>query len=316
MKIIISDPIGFEDEHIAMMVDSASGDTVVAPSEDELVKEMADAEVFFGYHSPEIFVSAPNLKWIQTTSAGLDAILTPEVVERGLLVSNASGLHAAPVVETAWALTLAVARGLKTFQQDQKDHVWNPFGPMDVNGRTAGIVGLGGIGRRYARIAAAFGMRVIAVDRHSPPKPDEVESLWGLERLNDLVAESDVLMIACPATVETQGLIGPEQLALMKPTAILVNIARGGIVDEPALIESLKNGRIAGAGLDVMKTEPLPADDPLWDTPGLILTPHIAGLSTDRSRRVVEFFCENLRRYKRGEELQNLVDQSCGYPVP
>ena len=316
MKIVISDPLGIEDAHMSLILEAAEDDTVVVPSEDDLAGEMSDAEVFFGYHSPEIFMSAPNLKWIQTTSAGLDAVLTPDVVERRLLVTNASGLHAAPVVETAWALTLAVSRCLKTFQRQQNEHVWEAFVPFDLNGRTAGIVGLGGIGRRYAGIAAAFGMRVIAVDLHSPPKPDQVESLWGLDRLNDLVAEADVLLIACPATAETQDLIGPEQIALLKPSAILVNIARGGIVDEPALIECLTEGRIAGAGLDVTRIEPLPADDPLWDTPRLVLTPHIAGWSTDRSRSVAEFFCENLRRYKSGESLKNLVDQTRGYPVP
>ena len=316
MKIVISDPLGFEDAHLSMIFEAAGDDTLVLPSEEDLVGELADAEVFFGYHSPDVFASAQNLKWIQTTSAGLDMILTPDVVERGLLVTNASGLHAAPVVETAWALTLAVSRCLKTFGRQQNEHVWESLVPYDLNARTAGIVGLGGIGRRYARIAAAFGMRVIAVDLHSPPKPDEVESLWELDRLDDLVAESDVLMIACPATAETQGLIGPKQIALLKPTAILVNIARGGIVDEPALIECLTAGRIAGAGLDVTKTEPLPADDPLWDTPRLVITPHIAGLSGDRSQRLAEFFCENLRRYRLGETLMNLVDQSRGYPVP
>lgn len=316
MKIVIADLLGFEDEHMAMLFEAAGDDTVAVPSEENLAGELAEAEVFFGYHSPEIFASAPKLKWIQTTSAGLDMILTPDVVERGLIVTNASGLHAPPVVETAWALTLAVSRCLDTFQRQQQQHLWEPRMPYDLNGRTAGIVGLGGIGRRYARIAAAFGMRVIAVDPHSPQKPDEVELLWGMDRLNDLVAEADVLMIACPATAETQGLIGPEQISLLKPTAILINIARGGIVDEPALIESLTEGRIIGAGLDVTKTEPLPADDPLWETPRLVLTPHIAGWSRDRSLRLIEFFCENLRRYRTGERLINVVDQSRGYPVP
>ena len=316
MKIVVSDPLGFEDEHMAMLRDAAGDNTVVDPGEDDLVTEMADAEVFIGYHSPEIFSSASGLKWIQSAAAGLDMMLTPDVIERRLIVTNASGLHAAPVVETAWALTLAVSRCLKTFQQQQNEHDWTQFIPHDLDGRTVGIVGLGGIGRRYARIATAFGMRVIAVDRHSPPKPDEVESLQGLDRLNDLVAEADVLLVSCPATAETHGLIGPEQIALLKPTAILVNIARGGIVDEPALIECLKAGRITGAGLDVTEVEPLPKDDPLWNTPRLVITPHIAGWSGDRSRRLVEFFCENLRRYLSGEPLRNLVDQSRGYPVP
>ena len=317
MKIVISDMLGFEEEHDNWILEAAGDDTVVCPqSDEELVAELADAEVFFGYHSPEVFAAAKNLKWMQTTSAGLDMMLTPEVRAMGLQVTNASGLHAAPVVETAWALTLAVSRYLKHFGECQQKHVWDQFTPYDLNGRTAGVVGLGGIGRRYARIAAAFGMRVIAVDKHAPEKPDEVDELWPLDRLNDLCGEADVVMIACPATSETQGLIGAEQLARMKPTGIIVNITRGGIIDEPALIECLNEGRIAGAGLDVTKIEPLPEDDPLWDTPRLVITPHIAGWSNDRSRSVVQFFCENLRRYKAGEPLQNLVDQQQGYPVP
>ena len=320
MKIVISDMLGFEEEHNAWIYEAAGDDTVVFPEGDEdLLAELPDAEVFFGYHSPEVFSVATNLKWMQTTSAGLDMMLTPEVREMGLQVTNASGLHAAPVVETAWALTLAVSRYLKHFGQCQRDQVWDQFTPYDLNHRTAGVIGLGGIGRRYAKIASAFGMRVIAVDKHAPEmpeKPEEVEELWPLERLNDLCAEADVVMIACPATSETQGLIGAEQLALMKPTGIIVNIARGGIIDEPALIECLTEGRIAGAGLDVTKIEPLPKDDPLWDTPRLVITPHIAGWSSDRSHSVVRFFCDNLGRYKAGEPLRNLVDQQQGYPVP
>jgi phosphoglycerate dehydrogenase-like enzyme len=317
MKIVISDMLGFEEEHVAWIHEAAGDDTVVFPESDEdLVAELSDAEVFFGYHSPDVFSVAANLKWMQTTSAGLDMMLTPEVREMGLQVTNASGLHAAPVVETAWALTLAVSRYLKHFGECQQKHVWDQFTPYDLNDRTAGVVGLGGIGRRYAKIASAFGMRVIAVDKHVQEKPAEVDELWTLEGLNDLCAEADVVMIACPATAETQGLIGAEQLALMKPTGIIVNIARGGIIDEPALIECLTAGRIAGAGLDVTKVEPLPEDDPLWDTPRLVITPHIAGWSNDRSRSVVRFFCENLTRYKAGEPLRNLVDQQQGYPVP
>ncbi len=317
MKIVISDMLGFEEEHVAWIHEAAGDDTVVFPESDEaLLAELADAEVFFGYHSPDVFSVATNLKWMQTTSAGLDMMLTPEVREMGLQVTNASGLHAAPVVETAWALTLAVSRYLKHFGECQQKHAWDQFTPYDLNDRTAGVVGLGGIGRRYAKIASAFGMRVIAVDKHVQEKPAEVDELWTLEGLNDLCAEADVVMIACPATAETQGLIGAEQLALMKPTGIIVNIARGGIIDEPALIECLTEGRIAGAGLDVTKVEPLPEDDPLWDTPRLVITPHIAGWSNDRSRSVVRFFCENLTRYKAGEPLRNLVDQQRGYPVP
>jgi len=316
MKIVIHDPLGIDDEYLEMIRQAAGDDTVLVASKEDLAGELVDAEVFFGFHSPEVFAGAAGLKWIQTTAAGIEKILVPELTERGLLLTNASGIHAPPVVEMAWALTLAVGRNMKRFHRQQQEHHWEFTEPFDVNGRTVGIIGLGGIGRRYARVAVAFGMRVIAVDLHHPPQPDDVESLWPLDRLNDLIAESDVVLVSCPATRETQGLVGAEQLALMKPDAILVNIARGGIVDEPALIECLTEGRIAGAGLDVTATEPLPADSPLWDTPDLVITPHCAGLSRDRVKHLVEFFCENLGRYKAGEPLQNLVDQDKGYPVP
>ena len=159
-------------------------------------------------------------------------------------------------------------------------------------------------------------MRVLAVDLHQPPKPATVESLWKLDRLDELLELADVVLISCPYTSETHDLIDAAALARMKPTAILVNIARGGIVNEEALATALHAGRLAGAGLDVCETEPLPADSPLWDVPNLIITPHCAGRSSGRMRRLTECFCENLRRYLAGEPLSNVVDQQKGYPVP
>ena len=281
-----------------------------------MAAELADAEVFYGFHEPAVFRTAERLRWIQTSSAGMDAILDEALVARELLITNASGVYAPQVAASAWALTLAIARGLPTFFRQQMEHVWE-WGPIyALDGATAGIVGLGGIGRRYARIAAAFGMRVLAVDAHQPPKPDEVDEVWPMDRLEELLTAADVLMISCPSTRETHHLINRSGLAKMKPTGIVVNIARGGIVDEDALREALNEGRLAGAGLDVTETEPLPPDSPLWDTPNLIITPHCAGLSPQRDRNMTEFFCDNLRRYLAGQPLMNVVDQKRGYPVP
>lgn len=316
MKIVICDELEFASESLALIRETAAPDEVVVTTKDRLAGELADAEIFFGFHTPEVFRHASSLRWIQTTSAGLDKILKPELVERGLLVTNASGVHAPSVVEVAWALTLAVARGIPDYVRQQQQHLWKWAPLHDLKDATAGVIGLGGIGRRYANVAAAFGMRVRAVDLHQPPQPAEVESLWGIERLDELLALSDVVLVSCPYTPQTHYLIEERRLACMKPTAILINIARGGIVQETALAAALRAGHIAGAGLDVCETEPLPADSPLWDVPNLLITAHCAGLSSRRMHRLAEFFCQNLRRYRSQEPLLNLVDQTRGYPVP
>jgi len=316
MKIVMHDQFGISDELLSLVRAAALGAKAVVADTDQLAAELSDADVFYGYHSPEVFAGAPKLKWIQSSAAGLDKILVPELVNRGLVITNASGIHASAVAECAWALTLTIGRCLHTFERQQRDHVWK-WGPLyDMFDGTAGIIGLGGIGRQYARVARAFDMRVIAVDPHVREKPDTVAELWPMDRLSDLLRQSDVVLVSCPYTPETRYLINRDGLALMKPTAIIVNIARGGIIDEAALIDALKAGKLAGAGLDVTETEPLPADSPLWDTPNLVISPHCGGISSHRMRKLIEFFCENLRRYQAGQPLLNLVDQRKGYPVP
>lgn len=316
MKIVLHEQFPIGDDLLGLVRTTAPGAAVVVADNDRLPGELANAEIFYGYHSPEVFAHAPKLKWIQSSAAGLDKMLVPELVNRGLIITNASGIHACAVAECAWALTLAIGRCLHTFARQQQEHVWK-WGPLyDMFGGTAGIIGLGGIGRQYARVARAFDMRVIAVDPHVREKPDTVAELWLMDRLPELLRQADVVLVSCPYTPETRYLINRDGLALMKPTAIIVNIARGGIIDEAALIDALKAGRLAGAGLDVTETEPLPADSPLWDTPNLVISPHCGGLSSHRMRKLIEFFCDNLRRYQAGQPLRNLVDQRKGYPVP
>ncbi len=315
MKIVMHDPLPL-DEYLAAVQDAAPSAEIAVASKENLAEELKDAEIFFGFHSPEVFRQATKLRWIQATSAGIEALLVPELVARGLIITNASGLYASPVAETAWALTLALFRRIPTYFRQQQEHRWEVQTPGDLDGSVAGVIGLGGIGSHYARVAAAFGMRVVAVDRHQTTKPDFVESLWSMDRLNRLLEISDVVLISCPLWSESRHLINRETLAQMKPTAYLVNIARGGIVEENALLEALQSGQIAGAGIDVCETEPLPAESPLWDAPNLILTPHFAGFSAHRLRRLTKLFCENLRRYQSSERLVNEVDQEKGYPVP
>ena len=314
--VVYSDPLPFDEESIHAIRSAAPTATVVTPTKEQLEQELAEAEIFFGFSPPDVFLGANQLRWIQATAAGMERILTPDLIQRGLTICNASGVHGPQVAEMAWALTLAVARRIDTFVRNQQRHHWEWTTNMDMEGSTAGIIGLGGIGRRYARAAAAFGMRVLAVDLHRPPKPDEVEALWPIDRLDEMLEQADVLMIACPYTSKTHHLIDRDRLARMKPSAILVNIARGEIVEEESLAQALRERRLSGAGIDVTETEPLPEDSPLWDVPNLIITPHCAGHAPNRARRLTEFFCENLRRYLTGEPLTNVVDQQKGYPVP
>ena len=178
---------------------------------------------------------------------------------------------------------------------------------------TIGIVGMGGIGRHMAQRARGFEMKVIGVDPFLKEKPDLCDELVGMDQLPDVMSRADVIVIACPLTEETLGLINVEKLAVMKPTAYFINIARGPIHDEPALIEVLQEKKIAGAGLDVMAVEPLPDDSPLWDLENVIITPHTGGFSQYRPRRTIELFCENLKRYRKGEPLKNMVRKKIGF---
>ena len=315
-KIVVHDLLGMEPASLAAIQQAAPDADLVHAAPDRLADELVDAQVFFGYCDPGAFADSPQLRWIQTSSAGLDAILSPELIQRGLLVTNASGVHAPQMAEAAWALTLSLVRCLPLYGRQQREHHWE-WGPVDcLTGSTAGIIGLGGTGRRFAHIAAAFGMRVLAVDPHQPPRPAGVESIWGLERLDELIAASKVLLVACPYTSDTHHLLNADRLRRMPSDAVLVNIARGDIVDQTALIETLQSGHLLGAGLDVTEVEPLPQDSPVWDLPNLVLTPHCAGASPHRNRRITGLFCENLKRYQAGNPLLNLVDQQRGYPIP
>src|SRR5262245_13043293 len=316
MKIVLHDQFPVGDELLSLVRSAAPAATVVTADKEQLPDELRDAEIFYGFHLPEVFAHAPKLKWIQSSAAGLDKLLVPELIKRGLTITNASGIHAAAVAECAWALTLTIGRSLHNYVRQQQEHVWKWAPLIDMFGGTAGVIGLGGIGRQFARVARAFDMRVIAVDPHVCEKPDIIADLWPMSRLDDLLKESDVALISCPYTAETHYLINRTRLSLMKPTAILVNIARGGIVDEVALVDALRAGKLGGAGLDVTETEPLPPSSPLWDAPNLVISPHCGGVSSHRVRKLIEFFCENLRRYVAGRPLLNLVDQRRGYPVP
>lgn len=284
----------------------------------EVPGDLDDAEVLFLHWGVEretflrLISETPNLRWVHTISAGVDHVLFPELIEADIVLTNASGVFNVPIAETVIAYMLAVAKRLPEFFAQQQAHRWQVLGLQELRGRTVGVLGLGQIGSEIARLSRALGMSVLGLRQH--PRPSEhAHEVLPPERLRDLLARSDFVVITLPLTRQTERLIGSAELAAMKPGAWLINVARGGIVDEEALIEALKEQRIGGACLDVFAEEPLPADSPLWEMPNVIITPHNSWSSPLLHEREAELFLENLRRYVQGEPLLNVVDKRIGY---
>ncbi|HET6869825.1 MAG TPA: D-2-hydroxyacid dehydrogenase [Solirubrobacteraceae bacterium] len=295
-----------------------------APEDERRWWEMiAGAEVLYGLpgDSPEGLALAirhsPGLRWVQATSAGAGeqvgaAGLSREELER-VTVTSAAGVHAGPLAEWALLGLLAFAKDLPRLLDDQHAHRWGHYPVGELSGRTLLVVGLGQIGEEVARLAAAFGMRVIGVNRSGKTDSPHVHEIRRTAGLHACLPEADAVVIAAPLTEETRGLIDAAAIARMRPGTILVNIGRGGVVDEAALIEALRSGRLAGAALEVFAREPLPPHSPLWDLPNVLVSPHTAGLSTREDERIVSLFVENLGRYLRGEPLRNRVDPELLY---
>ena len=317
MHILVHYPFEPEQFEEFKALGARHGHTVVCVTEEADALAVApEAEVILGHFRPTVCAAAPKLRWVQSFSTGMDKFLFPEIIERDdVAISNVAGLYASQGGEHAWALLLALTRQLPLAVKNMEKREWSSGQVIELAGTTLGIVGMGGFGMEMAKRAQGYDMSVIATDPVRTEKPPYVHELrpTSTESLRDLLRRSDVVMMACPLTKETYHLISTTELALMKPTAYLINVTRGGIIDEPALVEALKAGQIAGAGLDVTEKEPLAKDSPLWDAPNLILTPHRAGASQHRPRKVFEFFLQNLNRYINGERPVNIIDKRKGY---
>ncbi|MBI1294702.1 D-2-hydroxyacid dehydrogenase [bacterium] len=318
MKILIHYPFSADEIEQFRNLAQSLGDHEVlhADSEDEAVSLAADAEVVMGHFRPVVCAAATNLRWIQSFSAGMDKFLFPEIVERDeVTLCNVAGLYAVQGAEHAWALLLALARSLPTALRSQDQHRWQSGPVVSVTGMTLGVVGMGGFGLEMVKRAQGYDMHILAVDAVRTEAPAGVAQLKAAteDNLHELLRLADVVMMACPLTKETYHLISTEEFNLMKPSAYLINVTRGGIIDEDALVTALQNNQIAGAALDVVEKEPLSEESPLWDAPNLILTPHRAGASQHRHRDIVNFFQQNLRRYLSGEPVVNVVDKRRGY---
>ncbi|MHB8926217.1 MAG: D-2-hydroxyacid dehydrogenase [Bacillota bacterium] len=283
-------------------------------TKEEAEANIADAEILVSWGrlmTPELIAKAHKLAWIHVFSAGVDRLISPAMLASPAVLTNSRGAHAIPMAEHVMGLILAFERGLPALLQQQKERRWNPLKLREVYGSTLGLVGYGGIGREVARRARGFGMKIVAVRKH--PAAEEGVEIWALERLDDLFAASDHVVASIPLTDESRHLIGERQFRAMKPTAYFFNLGRGPVVDEEALIAALREKRLAGAGLDVFETEPLPADSPLWDLPNVIVSPHTSASSPRQQERVVAVFAENLGRFLAGQPLINVVDKAAGY---
>lgn len=281
---------------------------------EDALKFAPQCDAVLGSLPEEVFSACESLKWFQSASAGLDVVLFPALVASDVHVTNTAGLYAQAGAEQAWALLLALARGLQESMSGFTQRKWAPFPVYTVSGSSVLVLGMGGFGQEFVKRAAGYDLEILALDPVKTSHAGVSEILSASQQnLHRLLPQVDAVVCACPLTPETYHLIGAEELAMMRTTAYLINVSRGGIIEEDALSVALQTGEIAGAGLDVAENEPLPADSPLWEAPHIILTPHRAGFSQDRHRNVVEFFCANVRRFVTGEPLQNVVDKKLGY---
>jgi phosphoglycerate dehydrogenase-like enzyme len=304
-----------EASHIAQIKAVDAQVDVTAVADRGKAVELAErAEIMVGWNVPrEAVQRSGRLRWIHSTAAGVDQLLYPEVYDRGILVTTSSGIHQ-PLVEHVFALLLALVRRLHIAIRNQQARRWDRSRAVggEVRGLTVGVLGLGSIGAEVAAKATAFGMRVIGTKR-TPGAVPNVERVYPPEALSEVLAAADVVVVALPLTEKTRGLLGEGEFRAMKPGALLINIGRGPIVQEAALIRALQERWIAGAGLDVFEREPLPSDSPLWAIEDVIITPHVSGGWPGYLDAAVPLFCENLARYLRGAPLLNLVDKSRGY---
>lgn len=257
---------------------------------------------------------APTIRWFQTHGVGVDKLLNEDVVNSDLILTNGAALHTVPMAEMAMSLILAATKRLPEHAVDQQARRWVRLAKRELRGSTVGIIGMGRIGEEIGRMCAAFGARVLGLRRSPTAEPPTgVERVFGPDGLDQLLTESDYVILTLALNSTSKGLLGRREIGLMKPTAVLVNISRGDVVDEAALIDALRERPDAYACLDTFQTEPLPASSPLYDLPNVFITPHNSASSPHMEERVIELFLDNLGRFARGEELVSVVDKRRGY---
>ena len=316
---------------------SGAGDGVTL-ARPEVIEAVSEAEIYFGYGIAEsLLEGGPSLEWVHSGAAGVGKSLSTKMLASPVVFTNSAGVHAAPIAETVLAMILHFARGLDFAVEGQRRREWRtePYYAADaplieLADSTVGIVGFGGIGREVARRVASLGAQVVALKRRAPTPQDaplepvgggaslaeRIELLHGPGALERLMDESDVVVVTAPETPETRGLIDAASLARLRSGALVINVARGSLIEETPLLEALSTGRLRGAGLDVFWEEPLPEEHPLWDLPNVVLTPHVSGVTRGFWRRETDLILRNLERYLAGvpaDQWENVVNKRAGY---
>ncbi len=315
--------------------EAAPGSRIVTVSLEGLADApLADVEVLLRGPLPaavfdRLLARCPELRWVHSATAGVERVLTPAARQRGLAITNARGVFSRPIAEYVMLMVLAVSRRLPQLLELQRERTWQPLEAREMRDVTVGVVGLGSIGRAVAALSTTFGCRVIATRRRTadgtlpepsaedreeqPPIDQSLARILAPEGLPELLAASDFVVLALPLTPETEDLIDDAALAAMKPGAWLINVARGRLVDERALLRALREGRIGGAVLDAFRDEPLPPESPFYGLDNVIVTPHTSWSSGRVLDRSIELFCQNLHRFRAGQPLLNVVDPGLGY---
>ncbi|AGB15878.1 phosphoglycerate dehydrogenase-like oxidoreductase [Halovivax ruber XH-70] len=298
-------------ERLAVRFDELDdADVTVATTPDETLSGIETATAVLSPSVSEEWLDrASNLAWVQGSTAGYDHYDLDALEAAGITLTTASGVHGQPIGEWALGAMLGIERDLFAARDRQREGLWLRESGGELASKTVGIVGLGAIGGRIAELAAAVGCRVVGTKRDPSTAPDAVDEVYPADELDEVLRQTDYLVVACPLTDETRGLIDRSAMRTMPRDAVVVNIARGDVVDEEALVESLQQGRLAGAALDVFSTEPLPDDSPLWDLPNVLVTPHVSGSTPHYYDRVAEIFIENYDHFVAGtpEEMRNRV---------
>ncbi len=318
MRIVLCYPV--QPKHFQQIAAAVPEAELVDAGQQRIAQELPTADIYCGHAKVPVdwdsTVRQGRLRWIQSSAAGMDHCLVPSVIASDIVVTSASGVLADQVAEHTIAFLTGWCRNLPTFfrAQQKKEFVRRPT--RDLHRSTVGIAGFGGVGRRLARLLSAFNTRILATDMFPLDKPSYVEALWPADRLEEMAALVDILVLCLPLNEMTRGTVDARLLGQMKPYSLLVNMARGPLVVTADLVATLQGGHLAGACMDVTDPEPLPPDSPLWDMPNVMITPHVAGQSAIRIDNMTNLFCENLRRWKANLPLINrLDDKRLGFPI-
>jgi Phosphoglycerate dehydrogenase and related dehydrogenases len=316
--LVLSDPT---DRQLAMLDSLPDATSIAVGNNLEAFERLApEAQVILNWSGSrqlvqQVWKLAPRVKWVHSRAAGLDGLLFPELVESPALLTNGSGVFSQSLGEFVIASALFFAKDFRRMMRNQAAGIWAPFDVEEVAGQTMGIVGYGDIGRACSRRAHAMGMKVLALRRRPErSEGDEfVDRTYGFDRLLDMLPECDYVVAAAPLTPQTRHMIGEAAISAMKKTAVVMNVGRGPVIDEAALVRALETGRIRGAALDVFEAEPLPAESPLYKLENVLLSPHCADHTADWLDQAMRFFIQNYARYAAGEPLLNVVDKKAGY---